>query len=124
MEYQMQVHLVDDDTSVRTTLARLIASAGYQVREYASGKEFLEISSSLTSGCVVLDIRMPELDGFAVQRELGARGFSLPIIMMTGSGDLRVPALKGGATDFIQKPFGRSEIVAALAEVASGEGST
>lgn len=109
-----QVHLVDDDADVRVTLARLIRSGGYSVKEYSSGEEILESSRLLRSGCILLDISMPGQDGFAVQRALAERSVDLPVIMMTGSGDLTILAMKAGASDFMQKPFGRGELLSVL----------
>jgi two-component system, LuxR family, response regulator FixJ len=108
------VHLVDDDAVVRGTLARLLASGGYGVREYASGSELLQSAETLDAGCILLDIDMPEADGFAVHRALTERSIDLPVIMMTGSGDLTVLALKAGAAEFMQKPFGRCELLSVI----------
>lgn len=113
------VHLVDDDTDVRTTLARLLRSGGYAVREYQSGNELLAASRSLTDGYILLDIDMPGHDGFAVQRALRDQSINLPVILMTGSGDLTVLALKAGAADFMQKPFGRSELLTVLDQLSA-----
>lgn len=112
------VHLVDDDTRVRITLARLLQSGGYAVKEYASGSELLAAKKSLTSGCILLDIDMPGPDGFAVQRALRDQSIKLPVILMTGSGDLTVLALKAGAADFMQKPFGRGELLDMLEQLS------
>lgn len=114
------VHLVDDDANVRTALARLIHSGGYAVREYGSGEELLESADLLRSGCILLDISMPGKDGFAVHRALAERQVDLPVIMMTGSGDLTILAMKAGASDFMQKPFGRGELLAVLEHVFAG----
>ena len=111
------VHLVDDDADVRTALARLLRSGGYAVREYESGEELLASSDLLRSGCILLDISMPGKDGFAVHRALAGRGVDLPVIMMTGSGDLTILAMKAGASDFMQKPFGRGELLSALEQL-------
>jgi two-component system, LuxR family, response regulator FixJ len=113
------IHLVDDDPAVRGTLTRLLASGGYSVREYASGRELLDAADSLKDGCILLDINMPEPDGFAVQKALSDRGIRLPVVMMTGSGDLTVLALKAGVADFMQKPFGRGELLAVLGQFAA-----
>jgi two-component system response regulator FixJ len=115
------VHLVDDDTDVRTTLARLLRSGGYTVKEYRSGTELLEAAGSLSNGYVLLDVDMPGKDGFAVQRALKDRSIRLPVILMTGSGDLTVLALKSGAADFMQKPFGRNELLAVLDQLSAAE---
>jgi two-component system response regulator FixJ len=111
------VHLVEDDPVVRSMLTRLLESGGYKVRQYSSGADLLEIADSLDSGCVLLDINMPEPDGFAVKRALGDMRVTLPVIMMTGSGDLTVLAMRAGVADFMQKPFGRGELLSVLADV-------
>ena len=91
-------------------LRELIGTAGYKVRAYRYPREFLSEFEPDRHGCVVLDVRMPEIDGFAVQRELAGRGNTTPIIVITGHADvpMAVDAVKRGAFDFIQKPF-RSE---------------
>jgi len=116
-----QVHLVDDDDGVRGMLARLLVSGGYRVREYASGTELLESAEPLEGGYILLDIDMPGADGFAVHKALTERSIDIPVIMMTGSGDLTVLALKAGAADFMQKPFGRGEILSVLAQLEADE---
>ena len=113
------VHLVDDDADVRKTLARLLRSDGYAVREYGSGEELLASAGALCSGCILLDVRMPGQDGFAVCRTLADKSVTLPIVMMTGSGDLTVLALKAGAADFVQKPFGRGELLSVLEQLST-----
>lgn len=111
------VHLVDDDAAVRGTLARLLLSGGYDVREYRSGAELIAAADALTDGCILLDISMPEPDGFAVKQALVERAIDLPVIMMTGSGDLTLLALKAGVADLMLKPFGRSELLSVLDQV-------
>jgi two-component system response regulator FixJ len=111
------VHLVEDDPVVRAMLTRLLHSGGYNVEEYGSGADFLEIADGLTEGCVLLDINMPEPDGFAVKRALTERQVPLPVIMMTGSGDLSVLAMRADVADYMQKPFGRGELLSVLSEV-------
>lgn len=113
------VHLVDDDPVVRSTLARLLISGGYRVLEYASGAELIAAADRLVDGCILLDINMPEPDGFAVKKALTERGVDLPVVMMTGSGDLTLLAWKAGVSGFIPKPFGRSEILSVLDEITS-----
>ncbi len=112
------VHLVDDDAGVRGTLARLLASGGYEVRQYESGKQLLDAVEPLSGACILLDINMPEPDGFAVHKALGERSIDIPVIMMTGSGDLTVLAFKAGVADFLQKPFGRGELLSVIAQLA------
>lgn len=113
------IHLVDDDPVVRGTLTRLLASGGYRVREYASGAELIAAADQLRDGCILLDINMPEPDGFAVAKALIDRAVDLPVVMMTGSGDLTLLAWKAGVSGFIPKPFGRSEILSVLDQVAA-----
>ena len=115
------IHLVDDDPNVRSTLARLLVSGGYRVHQYASGAELIAAADHLTKGCILLDISMPETDGFAVKKALTERGIELPVVMMTGSGDLTLLAWKAGVAGFVPKPFGRSEILSVLDEITAGQ---
>jgi FixJ family two-component response regulator len=119
--YKSLIHLVDDDERVRGTLSRLLVSAGYQVREYASGPELIEAADKLVEGCILLDINMPEPDGFAVKKALTERGVDLPVVMMTGSGDLTLLAWKAGVAGFIPKPFGHRELISVLDEILTGQ---
>jgi two-component system response regulator FixJ len=112
------IHLVDDDADVRMTLSRLLRSGGYAVNEYGSGEELLASADSLDTGCILLDISMPGQDGFADRRALAERSVALPIVMMTGSGDLIVLALKAGSAEFMQKPFGRGELMSVLEQLS------
>jgi len=112
------VHLVDDDAGVRGTLARLVASGGYGVTVYASGRELLDAADALDGGYILLDVDMPGADGFAVHRALTERSIKNPVVLMTGSGDLTVLALKAGVADFLQKPFGRAELLSVLDHLA------
>jgi two-component system response regulator FixJ len=117
------VHLVEDDAVVRSMLTRLLESAGYAVTSYESGRALLEAVDTLDSGCILLDVRMPEPDGFAVQSALARRGVALPVVMMSGSGDLTVLARRAGVSDFMQKPFGRAELLTVLEQVEPGGAS-
>ena len=112
------VYVVDDDAGVRGTLARLLASGGYEVRQYESGEDLLDTVEPLSGACILLDITMPAPDGFAVHKTLSERSIDIPVIMMTGSGDLTVLALKAGVADFLQKPFGRGELLSVIAHLA------
>lgn len=114
------IHLVDDDEGVRDTLTRLLVSGGYRVLQYTSGAELIAAAERLVQGCILLDINMPEPDGFAVIKALTERGIELPVVMMTGSGDLTLLAWKAGVAGFIPKPFGRSEIISVLDEITAG----
>jgi len=110
------VHLVDDDEAIRRSVGFMLKTSGFQVRVYESGIEFLKSASSLEPGCVLLDIRMPGMDGLEVLAALRAKGVSLPVIIMTGHGDvsLAVQAMKAGALDFIEKPFEKAILVSAI----------
>ena len=115
------IHLVDDDPADRSTLVRLLVSGGYRVRDYVSGAELIAAADQLTEGCILLDINMPEADGFAVTKTLTKRGVVLPVVMMTGSGDLTLLAWKAGVAAFVPKPFGRSEIISVLDQITTGQ---
>jgi FixJ family two-component response regulator len=101
------VFVVDDDASVRDALGSLIRSVGLQVRLFASAHEFLDSAKPESPACLVLDVRMPGLSGLDCQRQLAEAGFHVPIIFMSGHGDvpMSVRAMKAGAVDFLTKPF-------------------
>jgi two-component system response regulator FixJ len=111
------VHVVDDDASVRDSLAVLLESAGHAVRAYDSAAAFLQVALQNPVGCVLTDIQMPELNGLELQRRMAELGIPLPVIVMTGHGDvpIAVEALKAGATDFLEKPFDDTQLLAAVA---------
>lgn len=111
-----RVHIVDDDADVRKSLAFLLRSAGMDVKTYESAKEFLAAASALGHGCIVTDVRMPGMSGLELQRRLQELEIRLPVIIMTGHGDvpLAVEALKAGAADFIEKPFQHEVLLAAV----------
>ena len=104
---QRTVYVVDDDAALRDALGMLFRTAGLGVEMYASAVEFLERAMPSLPGCLVLDIRMPGLSGTALQDELRGRGSPVPIIFISGHGDIpmAVEAVKKGAYDFIEKPF-------------------
>jgi two-component system, LuxR family, response regulator FixJ len=112
------VHLVDDDEAIRRSAGFMLKTSGFQVKSYESGVELLKDAASLEPGCILLDIRMPEMDGLEVQQKLQEKGVSLPVIIMTGHGDvnLAVQAMKAGAVDFIEKPFEKAILLDALGE--------
>lgn len=107
------VYIVDDDASVRESLKRLMKSVGLEARIYASGREFLQDERPDVPGCLVLDIRMPRMSGIELQRELALSEDELPIIFITGHGDvsLAVQAMKEGALDFLEKPFNDQDLI-------------
>ena len=110
------VHLVDDDDAIRRSVSFMLKTSGLNVRTYESGIELLKSASSLETGCVLLDIRMPGMDGLDVQEALKEKGVTLPVIIMTGHGDvtLAVQAMKAGAIDFIEKPFEKAVLLGAI----------
>jgi FixJ family two-component response regulator len=110
------VHVVDEDDSLRTALLRLLRAAGYQVRGHASAGEFLLAQPGNTPGCVVLDVRLPGPSGLDVQRAFQERDDALPIIFLTGHGDIpmSVRAMKAGAVDFLTKPVERQALLSAV----------
>lgn len=110
------VHVVDDDEAVRRSVAFMLKTSGFRVLSYDSGTSFLKEVRSLEPGSVLLDIRMPGLDGLEVQRALRDCGVLLPVVIMTGHGDvsLAVQAMKAGAVDFIEKPFEKPVLLGAL----------
>jgi two-component system, LuxR family, response regulator FixJ len=101
------VHVIDDDIGVRQSLAFLLSTAGLAVRVHESAVAFLAALPEAQGGCIVTDVRMPGMDGLELQRRLRENKIGLPVIVMTGHGDvaLAVEAMKAGAVDFIEKPF-------------------
>jgi len=115
------VYVVDDDASVRESLSSLIRSAGMAVKVFASPLDFLELEPLDEVACLVLDVRMPGLDGLSLQKKLLECGKSIPIIFITGHGDvpLVVRAMKMGAIDFLKKPFKDTDLLDAIASALS-----
>ena len=111
------VFVVDDNPSIRESLSLLLSSAGYSVNTFASAKEFLESEHS-TSGpaCLVLDVKMPGISGLDLQKELTSRNYAIPVIFITGHGDIpmSVQAMKKGAVDFLSKPFDDGQLLDAV----------
>jgi FixJ family two-component response regulator len=107
------VSVVDDDEQVRESLAALIQSMDVEVEVYASGREFLDHYNPGQPGCIVLDLRMPQLNGQEVIDELNARQINTPVIMISGHGDIpaAVAAIKSGAVDFLEKPYPGSALM-------------
>ena len=115
---QRLVHLVDDDAAIRRSVGFMLKTSGHHVQSYESGAELMRASGTLDDGCILLDIRMPGMDGLQVQQALQEKGIRLPVIIMTGHGDvtLAVKAMKAGAVDFIEKPFEKAALLASLEE--------
>ena len=115
-EYVSQIYVVDDDLSVRESVGRLIKSAGLNVRTFATAQEILANLGREVPSCLVLDIQLPDLDGFELQDELARQDIRVPIIFLTGHGDIpmSVRAIKGGAVDFLTKPFNDEYLLEAI----------
>jgi len=112
------VYLVDDDDAVRRSAGFMLKTSGYEVETFASGIDFLKHIRHAPAGCILLDVRMPGIDGLEVQRELRDQGINMPVIVLTGHGDVHVAvtAMKAGAVDFIEKPFEKAVLQSALDE--------
>jgi two-component system response regulator FixJ len=112
------VHIVDDDDSVRRSAAFMLKHAGYRVESHVSGVAFLKEAKSAERGCVLLDVRMPEMDGLEVQQEMAKRGIDMPVVILTGHGDVgvAVKAMREGAVNFIEKPYEKEELLRAIEE--------
>jgi FixJ family two-component response regulator len=110
------VHVVDDDASMRGALEGLFDSVGLETQTYAAAREFLATSISDGPGCIVIDIRLPDMNGLDVQVQLTEMGVRLPVVMMTGHGDIpmSVRAMKRGAVDFLPKPFHDQDMLDAV----------
>jgi two-component system response regulator FixJ len=110
------IYVVDDEDAVRRSVGFMLKTSGFEVHAYASGVDFLKEVKKLDPGCVLLDVRMPDMDGLEVQQELNAHGVSMPVIVLTGHGDVAtaVQAMKGGASDFLEKPFEKASLIEAI----------
>lgn len=133
MTGQRTIHIVDDEEAIRKSAGFMLRTSGFEVETYADGVAFLDAVKGAAPGCILLDVRMPGMDGLEVQAELNTRGVPMPVIVLTGHGDIStaVVAMKGGAVDFIEKPFEKAVLLAAIeraferleqnVEAASGE---
>ena len=110
------VFLVDDDDAIRHSASFMLRHAGYTVKTYPDGITFLDQIQDTQNGCILLDVRMPGMDGLAVQRILNQRGINMPVIILTGHGDVpvAVEAMKGGAIEFLEKPYEKQALVGAI----------
>ncbi len=101
-----RVFVVDDDDSMRRALSRLLKASGYEVMDFADAESFLDAPLPKRTSCAILDLHLPALDGLEIQAELSRRGCSIPVIFLTGHGDIptTVEAMRGGAVNFLQKP--------------------
>ena len=123
MQPDQTVFVIDDEEAVRDSLRMMLERCGYQVREFASAEHFLEAYDAGARGCVVCDVRLGGLSGLDLQRELNGRSCPLPVILITGHGDIEmaVAAVKQGAFDFIEKPFEDRRLYASVAQALTAE---
>jgi len=117
MTAPITVHIVEDDPSMRASLARLVGDGGYQLALFASAEDFLAVATPDLAGCVLLDLRLPGLSGLELQERLVERGCLLPVVFLTAHGELPagVRAMKQGAVDFLEKPVPADTLFAAIA---------
>ena len=120
------VYVIDDDDAVRHSLEFLLRAAGINVCCFDSAKAFLAALPDITSGCIVTDVRMPDISGIDLLRKVKERNLELPVIVVTGHGDisLAVEAMKIGAVDFLEKPFDDDQLIAAVRASLSGTADT
>jgi two-component system, LuxR family, response regulator FixJ len=116
MSNEATVYVVDDDEAVRDSLEILLETSGFRARSFGSALAFLEAAGTLSPGCLVADVRMPEMDGLELQERLNEAGLRFPVIIITGHGDvpIAVRAMKAGAVDFIEKPFANESILESI----------
>lgn len=117
-----KVCVVDDDPGVRESLEALLDSAGFEAEAYGSAKAFIERFDPAGVACILLDLRMPEMDGLTLLETLGAARRGVPVIMVTGHGDvpLAVRAMRAGAADFVEKPFEPDRLLESIAQAVAG----
>lgn len=110
------VHIIDDDDSMRRALDRVFRSVGLATRTYAAAREFIESKQSNLPGCIVLDVRLPGMNGLDLQQHLASVGIRLPVVLITAHGDIpmSVRAMKAGAVDFLPKPFRDQDMLDAV----------
>tara|TARA_R110000772_G_scaffold18400_34_gene51890 strand:+ start:12289 stop:12924 length:636 start_codon:yes stop_codon:yes gene_type:complete len=112
------VYVVDDDDSVRRSAAFMLRHAGFKVEPVVSGVDFLKLAKGADRGCVLLDVRMPEMDGLQVQQQMIKDGIDMPVVILTGHGDIEiaVQAMRAGAVNFLEKPYEKEALIAAMEE--------
>lgn len=110
------IHLVDDEEAIRKSVSFMLRTSGYAIQSYASGVDFLKRARAAEIGCVLLDVRMPDMDGLQVQAAMAERGINMPVVVLTGHGDvsIAVQAMKAGAVDFLEKPFEKALLLDAI----------
>lgn len=110
------IHIVDDEDAIRRSAGFMLKTSGFAVETWSSGVEFLKNVKNVEAGCILLDVRMPEMDGLEVQQALSERGVAMPVVVLTGHGDISIAvrAMKAGAIDFIEKPFEKAVLLSAI----------
>ena len=126
MSTKETICIVDDDADVRDSLEMLLRRSDFSVRSYGSAREFLDAGAPPDKTCVLADVRMPEMDGLALQREIGRRWPGLAVVIMTGHGDIpmAVKAMRAGAIDFLEKPFEKPALIEAIRRALAHGGSS
>jgi two-component system, LuxR family, response regulator FixJ len=116
MAPEKNVYIVDDDEASRDSIATLLSIAGFRTKSFASGNQFLREVASLAPGCLVSDVRMPDLDGITLLQKLKTLKLSIRVVLITGHGDIKtaVRAIKSGAADFVEKPYDDETILTAV----------
>jgi len=116
MTERRMIHIVDDEDAIRRSASFMLKTSGFDVQAWPSGVAFLKEVGKVEPGCILLDVRMPEMDGLEVQQALSASGIAMPVIVLTGHGDISIAvrAMKAGAVDFIEKPFEKAKLLDAI----------
>lgn len=115
------IRTVDDDPAMREALEFMLTAEGWRVKTYENGRAFLTDDAPSTPGCAILDVRMPGMSGLELQQEMNVRGYALPIIFLTGNGDIdmAVSAMRDGAVGFVQKPVRQERLLKAIARAVT-----
>ena len=110
------IHIIDDEEAIRRSASFMLKTSGFAVETWHSGAAFLNEVRHVAPGCILLDVRMPEIDGLEVQEILNERGVAMPVIVLTGHGDISIAvrAMKAGAVDFLEKPFEKAVLLEAV----------
>jgi two-component system response regulator FixJ len=126
MQPELIVYVIDDDDAVRHSLEFLLKTAGIEVRGFESAKAFLEMLPRIKTGCIITDVRMPEITGIDLLRRVKESGLDIPVIVITGHGEisLAVEAMKIGAVDFLEKPFDDDLLLASVRSALNKEADT